>query len=452
MGYIGDKKASLKVATDKLIPPAFIPHLANRTAIQIYFGGAGSGKSSFIARRTILDLMAGKRNFLIVRKVYGYIKDSFYAELKKAVSSMGLSKYFRFKVSPLEVTCTLNNRKCVFRGMDDPEKIKSITVENGIITDLIMEEATEFTEADYDMLDTRLRGECDVVKRETFLFNPVFLEHWIYKRFFYGHFGDCDKEVRYSIDVSFMDYTKEEPEHVTFQQEIFIHKSTHWDNPYLSPQDRVRYESYKTTSPYMYDVYTCGNWGSLGDKIFSGYTILDRYEDIDTSSWRWYAGGDAGFSDPCTLVLCKYNPKSREVLVVDSCGGAGLLPAQFAQQCFSLLEKWGLPKNHPITFDNNEPRLISQLQTEKLNVVRAKKGMGSVYPSYLWLMTHTIFVLRNSGGILSDIKNAEWKKKDGASTDEPVHRWTHYLDGWRYSLENFWTMTGRVIGRGGLYG
>lgn len=125
-------------------------------------GSAGSGKSVDTAQNYILRLMQDKgRNLLALRKSEVTNRDSTFAELCSAISRMGLTDYWKPIMSPMEIRC-INGSKIIFRGMNDDrqrEKIKSITFEKGSLTDIWLEEATEFTKEDVEILDDRLRGQ-----------------------------------------------------------------------------------------------------------------------------------------------------------------------------------------------------------------------------------------------------------------------------------------------------
>ena len=424
-----------KLHTQKHISSAFIPALKENTAIQIYFGGAGSGKSVTIAKRTILDMLAGKRNFLIVRKVYGTLKDSFYTELKKAAGALGVSKYFKFTKSPLEITCKINGAKAVFRGMDDPEKVKSITVDNGVITDVVIEEATELTAFDFELLETRLRGACEVDKRITILFNPIHTNHWLYTKFFLGKFPDDACVVRYDVKYKYTNHTEYGAEEVEGTRSVLIHKSTHWQNEYLTPEDHSRYESLKITSPYMYRVYTLGHWGVLGEKVYDHIEYVDEFpEEVWNLPWR--IGNDHGFNDYETLVLSKYDERKGIIYWVDQIAHRKMMPKDFAQRAKMLLDKYNVPHNHPIRSDNNETRMNEVLKQEGLNIERTIKGAGSKFAGLMWMKSRRMFALKSNRQFKESADVYVWKKdKNGNPMDDTEHHGSDILDGGRYGYE-----------------
>ncbi|MCK5019018.1 MAG: PBSX family phage terminase large subunit, partial [Candidatus Peribacteraceae bacterium] len=200
----------------------------------------------FKAQDTIMDIMKGGRNYLVVRQVYSTLEESFYNELLKVIDSFCLGEFFTCKKSHLKITCS-NGYQILFRGLDKVDKVKSITPIKGTITDVLIEEATEISKKDYLTLTTRLRGKAKGIKKRIhLLFNPVLASHWIRKMFFKG----VNEEL-----------------HNT--KKLLIVKSTHVNNDFLEKEDHERYEEYKDIDDYMYQVYTLGKWGVLKGLIFN---------------------------------------------------------------------------------------------------------------------------------------------------------------------------------------
>ena len=105
--------------------PIYLKHqFNNNNRYQIYFGGSSSGKSFSLAQRTVLDVLKGKRNYLIVRNVQSTIKRSCLNEITKAINNFNLSKYFNVNKTDMIITCNLNDRQILFCGLDDVEKVK----------------------------------------------------------------------------------------------------------------------------------------------------------------------------------------------------------------------------------------------------------------------------------------------------------------------------------------
>ncbi len=216
------------------VNPAYLPFLNKPQFTQIFYGGSSSGKSFFITDKIVLDVIDGC-NYLCCRNVGNTIKRSVFNEVTKSISSMGLKPYFTINKSDMIITCKLNDRQILFCGLDDPEKVKSITPQSGVLERIFIEEATEIKRDAYLQLKKRLRGRSDKSKHIIMAFNPILKSHWIYKEFFGG--WQDDKTV-YEDDKT------------------LIVKTTYKDNIFLTPEDRALLED--ETDPYFYNVYTLG--------------------------------------------------------------------------------------------------------------------------------------------------------------------------------------------------
>jgi len=398
-------------------------------------GGASSGKSYTMMLYALLWAIQG-RNILICRQTLASMTDSTWADLKAHIDTYELEDLFEIRITERKIICTNGNKGIIIlKGLEDPERIKSIRGTKPLDT-IIVDEATEITEAVFNQLMIRQRGVTEYPKRIFLLYNPVFITHWIYIRFFKEIVNNGQWNNRY--------YGTDN---------INILKTTYRDNEFLSEDDLNTFEIIATNSKYHKEVYCDGNFGSLGKKIFETYEELNNISDTNYPGYKVYCGGDAGYTDPCTLVITLYNQVKKHIVVKASCGGVNLLPDAFASMIFNTLEANGLSRRTPITFDNNEPRLIAQLVALGVNIIKARKGQGTVLPSYLWLMTNKLTVNTTAYGIYQDIINAEWKTdKHNNQTDEPVHLFTHYIDGLRYSLEGFWSGNGKVMSsKGNIY-
>ena len=229
----------------------YIKLLDNTKRYLILYGGAGSGKSVFVAQRFIYKILKSKMcNILVVRNTGKSNRDSTYALLKQMIIKWKLSAYFKLNESDLRIKCLLNNNEVIFAGLDDVEKLKSITFAKGELTDVWIEEASEIQESDFNQLDVRLRGK-GTQKQITISFNPIDINHWLKKRFFDRH--DDNVEIMHS---------------------------TYLDNDFLDDDYKKLLESYKDTDPYYYDVYCLGKWGVLGKSVFDSRKLSERLDRI----------------------------------------------------------------------------------------------------------------------------------------------------------------------------
>ena len=384
---------------------AYRPHLQNGHRYQIYFGGAGSGKSVFLATRCVIDTLSG-RNTLVVRQVARTLRHSCWNEVNKAIARLGLQRFFTVSKTDMTITARNNGAQMIFAGLDDAEKIKSLTPRRGPLTDIWIEEATECAWRDFKQLDKRLRGKSRHAKRVTLSFNPVSRSHWIYREFF---------------SVWRQDKTYCENEQVS------ILKTTYRDNRFLAPEDRAALENER--DPYFYQVYTLGNWGEAGDVIFTNWRVEDMPEDIPGETRM---GLDFGFAaDPCGFVLVRYDRKRRRVLALDELYEKNLTNLML----FERLRPFA-PLG-PIACDSAEPKSIAELRTLGLNVYPVKKGPDSVVHGIQWLRQQEIILSPVCAHLREELSRYQWQQSpEGNALPRPRDRDNHLIDALRYALEN----------------
>jgi phage terminase large subunit len=187
-------------------------------------------------------------NLLVVRQTGDTNRRSTFPLFKQVISNWNLGEYFKINESDMRIVCKLTGNEVAFVGLDDVEKIKSITFANGELTHEWVEEATETQEADINQLKVRLRGGKSK-KQMVLSFNPINIQHWIKK-----HFIDSGLAT------------------VCF--------STYKDNKFLTDDDRKALEDLKYTDEYTYEVYCLGKWGILGKTVFDARAIQKRLETI----------------------------------------------------------------------------------------------------------------------------------------------------------------------------
>ena len=228
---------------------AYLPFLDNDDRYLVLGGGGSSGKSYFIAQRWIYMLIHPQRyNLLVVRNTGDTNRTSTFPLLKHVISDWKLSEHFKVNESDMRIICKLTGNEVVFKGLDDIEKVKSITFANGELTHIWCEEATEMKEADINQRKVRLRGG-KTKKQMVLSFNPVNIQHWI-KR----HFIDSGLAT--------------------------VCWTTYKDNKFLTDDDRKALEDLKYIDEYTYEVYCLGKWGILGKTVFDARALQKRLDEI----------------------------------------------------------------------------------------------------------------------------------------------------------------------------
>lgn len=235
---------------------AFKPFFDNTDRYLIFYGGRGSSKSDFVAKKLIYRCLNEKYfRCVLIRNTYATIKDSSYQTIKDIITDLGLEDLFEFKLQPLEIQC-VNGNCFIARGCDDTTKLKSIKDPS-----CVWYEEDIPTESDFITVTTGIRTLKADYLQEVFSINPEvegnYQDHWFYKRFFLGH---DEKSFSSSTALKIDDTTNV---NLTYT----VHHSTYKDNEFLPPEYVGFLMDLKLKNPYYWEIYCNGNWGN---KIFGG--------------------------------------------------------------------------------------------------------------------------------------------------------------------------------------
>lgn len=386
-------------------------------------GSAGSGKSVDTAQNYILRIMQDKgRNLLCVRKSDITNRDSTYAELTGAIYRMfgqAAERYWLIKQSPLMLQCRANGNQIIFRGVNDEkqrEKLKSITFQKGKLTDVWIEEATEITQSDFEIIDDRLRGELPEGQfyQIRCTFNPVNKNHWIKKVFF---------------DIP--------------DENVMTHHSTYLMNRFIDKAYRERMERRKIVDPDGYQIYGLGEWGEIGGLILHNWEIkeisqnLNDYDDIAI-------GQDFGFNHANAILLLGI--KDDNIYILDEIYEHEKETAEI----IPLAIKHAIPTNRMMWCDSAEPDRIKTWKNAGYRANGVDKGgsQGSVKSQIDWLkgvadknkvVKRMIFVHPHCVNTIKELQQWKWKKdeKTGEYLDEPVPVMDDAMAALRYGIEGW---------------
>lgn len=379
--------------------PFYLDYLESQYRYEVYYGGAGSGKSFFVAQKILFKyLKFEKLKILVIRKVGRTLRDSCFSLFKSILSSWNLIKYCSINKTDMSIELP-NGSSIIFKGIDDPEKIKSISN----ITDIWIEEASELFENDFNQLDLRLRGNFYTKKQIFITFNPVSDTHWLKKLFF--------------------DFPK---------NDAIVVKSTYKNNAFIDKEYYNVLENLKYTNEEYYNIYALGEWGSLGNIIFNNWSVEKcRYSESDFDDV--YAGADFGFNHASAAV--KVGFKDNHIYIFKEVYAKGITNGDFAELVKSIL----LP-NQYIYCDCAEPDRIKEFNLNSINALPSKKGKNSVKNGIDFLKKHKIFVDPECSNIISELKNYQWKKdKFGNVIDEPIALNDDCIAALRYAVEPVWS-------------
>lgn len=380
---------------------------------RIVKGSRRSKKSKTMALWTIYNLMKyADANMLVVRKTYRTLKDSCFTELKWAIKRLGVGYLWNVKESPLEMTYIPTGQKIYFRGLDDPLKITSISVEVGVLSWMWIEEAYEITnEADFDTLAESMLGDCPegLFKQITLTFNPWSEKTWIKTRFF-----DCQPN-----------------------DNILAITTTYHCNEWLSPADRQIFEEMRKSNPRRYRVAGRGKWGIVDGLIYENWEErkFDIKELTKTRNLKSAFGLDFGYTnDPSAFFCGMIDTENKEIYVFDEFYQNGMQNEEIYEQICAM----GYRKER-ITADSAEPKSIDRLRILGLpNIEGARKGKDSVMNGIDFIQGYKIIVHPQCVNFITEISNYVWAKdRFGKTLNQPIDDFNHLMDAMRYALERY---------------
>ncbi|AYC28714.1 PBSX family phage terminase large subunit [Paenisporosarcina cavernae] len=384
-------------------------------------GGRGSKKSTTTALNIITRMMEYPlANTLVVRKVFKDHKDSTYTQLKWATKRLQVDHLWEFRLSPLEIIYKPTGQKILFRGLDNPMSITSITVEVGFLCWAWFEEAYQIVnEDDFDKVDMSIRGELPdgYFKQITLTFNPWNERHWLKKRFF-----DAVSANVLAITTNYL------------------------CNEFLGQDDIELFEWMKEHNPRRYKIEGLGEWGISEGAIFTNWYVnaFDYSEIAKREGVKSAFGLDFGFTvDPSAMPASIVDVKNLEIYVFDEIYEKGLLTSEIAEKIF---EK-GYQKEL-IVADSSEPRTIMELRKSGVRRIKAaEKGPDSVRAGIQFIQQFKIIVHPSCVNFINELSNYVWdRNKEGQMINKPIDEFNHLIDAFRYSLEPIRKRT-RKLGR-----
>lgn len=374
-------------------------------------GSRASKKSSTQSLKVITEIIENPNiNWLVVRKVERTLRDSCYAQLKWAIHRLKVDNFFKCSTSPLEITYKPTGQKILFRGLDDPLKVTSITVEVGSLCRLWIEEAYEITSEDaFDRLDESIRGQLPkgMYHQVVLTFNPWSDRHWLKKRFF------------------------DEP-----SKNVLAMTTNYMCNEFLSEADLVLFEEMKK-NPRRYRTAGLGEWGIVEGLVYENWEeqVFDVHEISIRPSVRSAFGMDFGYvNDPSTLFCGLVDTVAREIYVFDEMYEKGMSN----EDILSKVSEMGYSKER-IKADSAEPKSIAYLRKAGLTRIRAaKKGPDSIRAGISIIQDYKIIIHPRCVNFITEISNYTWDKdKFDNAINKPIDDFNHLMDAMRYAMEEF---------------
>ncbi|HAT4108311.1 TPA: PBSX family phage terminase large subunit [Clostridium perfringens] len=380
-------------------------------------GGRGSKKSTTTAMWIIYNMMKYPlANTLVLRRVFNTHKDSTYTQLKWAANNLRVAHLWHFSKSPLEITYKPTGQKILFRGLDDPMSITSITVEIGYLCWAWLEEAFQImNEDDFNKVDMSIRGELPpgYFKQITVTFNPWSEKHWLKKRFF-----DAEDE------------------------DILALTTTYECNEYLGEDDRKLFEKMKEKNPRRYRIEGKGEWGIAEGLVYENFEELEF--DLEEIKKRpgiiSIFGMDFGYThDPTAFICALVDEKEKEIFIFDEHYQKGMSNSDIA----NMIKYKGYSKEIIIA-DSAEPKSIDDIKKQGIRRIKAaQKGKDSILNGIQNIQDYKIYVLPKCENTLVELNNYVWDTKEGRGINKPMDDYNHLMDALRYAME-------RLKKKGGL--
>ena len=403
---------SKKVKLPELVGKGYKDFWNFKGRYRVCKGSRGSKKSKTTALFFIYSMMKYPgANLLVVRKVYRTLKDSCFTDLKWAINTLGVQDYWSVKESPLEIIYIPTGQKILFRGLDDPLKVTSITVETGNLCWAWIEEAYEINkEQDFNMLDESIRGTVEepLYKQITLTFNPWNERHWLKKRFF---------------DVE--------------DENIMAKTTNYMCNEWLDDSDKKLFEDMKKNNPRRYQVAGLGNWGIVEGLVYENWE--EKGFDVNEISKRRGVksafGLDFGYTnDPSAFFCGLIDVANKEIYVFDEIYENAMKNRQIAEE---IIRK-GYGKER-IVADSQEPKSIDELYDLGLKGIRkSRKGRDSINNGVQYIQDYKIIIHPRCVNFITEISNYMWDKdKFDNPINKPVDDFNHLMDAMRYALESY---------------
>ena len=400
----------MRINLPQIVGKGYATYWNYKGRYRVVKGGRGSKKSTTTALWIIYNMMKYPlANTLIIRRVFNTHKDSTYTQLKWASNILKVSHLWKFSKSPLEATYIPTGQKILFRGLDDPMSITSITVEHGHLCWCWFEEAFQImNEDDFNKVDMSIRGELPkgYFKQITLSFNPWSEKHWLKKRFF---------------DVK--------------DEDVLAITTNYTCNEFLGEDDKKLFEKMKINNPRRYNIEGLGNWGIAEGLVYSNFEELDfNIEDIKKRpNIKSAFGLDFGYTnDPTAFIASLIDLDNMEIFIFDE----HYQKAMSNKDIANMIKYKGYSKER-IVGDSSEPKSIDDIKRQGIYRLKgARKGKDSILNGIQYIQDFKIYVHPKCENTFIELSNYVWDTKEGNVINKPIDDYNHLMDALRYSLED----------------
>ncbi|MDV5112703.1 PBSX family phage terminase large subunit [Clostridium perfringens] len=378
-----------------MVLPIYRPYFKDyKTRVNVFYGGAGSGKSKFIVQKMFYKLLNDKRKCLVVRKVGATIRESIFAEFKTLIADLGIYNQ-----------CSINK-----------------------------EEATELVENDFTQLNLRLRSKKNN-QQIHIMFNPVSKVNWVYKVFF-------ESKYKGALIVK-----------TTYKDNTFLPKDYIESIENLKETNYAMWEIYANGKFASLDKRVFTNWEVLDFDIEEikreeaeqvarnlGLNVTNLMNPKGNPflknhfTRKTYFGLDFGYTnDPSAFIVFLVDEKKKLMWIYDEFYRSGMLN----EDIYNLIAYKGYSKEKIIA-DSAEPKSIEELRRLGLRRVSpARKGKDSIIHGIQYLQGYKIYIHPKCVNTIMEFENYTWQKdkKTGEYINKPIDDYCHLIDSLRYGAE-----------------
>ena len=383
-------------------------------------GSRGSKKSKTIAINMIYRIMKyPESNLLVIRRVFNTLRNSCRADLIWAINRLKVNHLWRVPKGEHTLTYLPTGQQILFAGLDDPLKLTSITVAQGYLNFVWIEEAFQIEKQEmFETLEESIRGilPLHLFHQITLSFNPWSEDHWLRKRFYNDTYDrEYTDDLIYAITT---DYTM---------------------NEFLDEVTLKRFEEMKIKRPNRFRVAGLGEWGIAEGLVYNNWEILD-FDPIkllkNDFSLEAAFGLDFGFTnDPSAFIAVIVDLRNKRLFIFDEFYKKRILNNEIAEE----IKIRGYSKDE-ITADCAEAKSIEEIRRHGISRIKqSSKGKGSVNQGIQYIQQFDIYVHPKCTNTIMEFKNYVWEEKNGITLNKAADNYNHLMDALRYALEKYST-------------
>lgn len=383
-------------------------------------GSRGSKKSKTIAINMIYRIMKyPESNLLVIRRVFNTLRNSCRADLIWAINRLKVNHLWKIPKGEHTLTYLPTGQQILFAGLDDPLKLTSITVAQGYLNFVWIEEAFQIEKQEmFETLEESIRGILPphLFHQITLSFNPWSEDHWLRKRFYNNTYDrEYTDDLIYAITT---DYTM---------------------NEFLDEVTLKRFEEMKIKRPNRFRVAGLGEWGIAEGLVYNNWEVLE-FDPVkllrSDFSLEVAFGLDFGFTnDPSAFIAVIVDLRNKRLFIFDEFYKKRLLNNEIAEE----IKIRGYSKDE-ITADCAEAKSIEEIRSYGISRIKqSSKGKGSVNQGIQYIQQFDIYVHPKCTNTIMEFKNYVWEEKNGITLNKAADNYNHLMDALRYALEKYST-------------